>query len=233
MTEKLRICDEHLELLRNFLLRPHLYVTTPESAETYFWALLSSLDIIVDNDIKLVSAYRDFKKPDNKPSCLSPSSYMTMEELIVYFKKFYDEHICIKMDFSQQALPTDKPADEPLLLSADKPTAKPKLNWKVYEYIGPEVYRWGADNMPWPFRIRHQEGLKPGDKLCFDWEDKAWSYEVLQNDYGKLYGQSRSGDTHACLEFNTDSRKCWVTTCFVNMKAIKKLHLHKETDDKT
>jgi hypothetical protein len=223
-SEKFRIYDELLETLRGFFLRPDLWVPlTPGAAEAFFTATIRALDIAANSDYKLWEAFVIFKSPNSLPGNLPPSSYMTVDELMIHFRDFYDQHICIKPKPSGHDAPASNiPVRQELeVIPADEPKQL-KLGWVIREHIGPEVYLWDSDNQPWPHMLRKEGDLKEGDRICFDWEDKGWSYEVKRDEHDVLYGISHSGQISCALRFDVDDRHCWVAVGFINLRGVRR-----------
>lgn len=86
-----------------------------------------------------------------------------------------------------------------------------KLNWVCKEYIGTEVWKVGAENIP----IMNKDDLKVGDQVhCYP------TIMTVKQDENGLFAEN---DKYmAILEFAKDDRGCWVCGGVINKRALLK-----------
>lgn len=88
-----------------------------------------------------------------------------------------------------------------------------KLNWTVKEYIGTEVWKVGAENIP----ITSKDDLKIGDKI------HCWPcIMTVRQIEGGTDLVAENDKYMAILEFGGDDRRCWVCGGVINKRCIAK-----------
>ncbi len=99
---------------------------------------------------------------------------------------------------------------------SDKP-----LGWTCQVFSGCEVFLASDPGT----LIINKEGLKAGDKVTL-W-DGRWSGEVAEDEEDQDLFVRIGTHTIATLEFDQDSRHCWVSGAMFNTRGLKSLEVNK------
>jgi hypothetical protein len=101
-----------------------------------------------------------------------------------------------------------------------------KIDFVCHEYIGMEVWRTGHPGK----LLTNKDDLKPGDKIStlglFGEEREM----TVKTDGEGVYAEDEV-NMMAVLQFDQDDRHCWVSTGFINKKALEKLTLRRGDGD--
>ena len=135
------------------------------------------------------------------------------------------------------------------VIEADAPDPPPKLNWKVREYMGSEIYRLAADEAIWP-KDPHAWAayqadpvnvwtldLDPpaeGDKIVVQGLTEPFVATVRVVEVGDIYAETDTSIISLCSSTSqpSDDRNAWVSCGILNKRAIEKLELYSDADEK-
>jgi hypothetical protein len=101
------------------------------------------------------------------------------------------------------------------VLPEENPPGKAR-GWWVTCFDGSEVFKLDVPDVP----LTRREDIQPGDKLRVLTLVGTYEMTATVRD-GKLWGESEG--TIAALDFNTDSRHCWVSRYAINKRALEKV----------
>ena len=106
-----------------------------------------------------------------------------------------------------------------VVLSADD-CKQLKLGWTVKEYTGFEIFKFDNEGKIVEESLLNEDDIFVGLEIAVYVLGGYAKMIVEQSENGELC--ARSQNCLSCLKFNKDDRQCWISSCIINLRGLKK-----------